>query len=184
EMLHPMMQSLVIDDEAEQSEGSNFAFLRADGGSVEDDARTMFATQWNTAPASGSGIAPRNPGETVAEIKLRLIQRVTEKLVRIFDPKQLMNEIMSLVIESTGADRGVLCLLDEQQRPVPIATHGLEVGEQVRLSRTVLKRVSDEQTGVLINQTESTSNIYRSLAEMKVQSTLCVPLWTGDKIIG
>jgi len=60
----------------------------------------------------------------------------------------------------------------------------LAEGEQVRLSRTVLKRVADERSGVLMNQGGSTTNIYRSLEEMRVNSTLCVPLWTGDKIIG
>ena len=38
-------------------------------------------------------LVPRRPGETLAEIKLRVIQRVGEKLVRIFDPKQLMDEM-------------------------------------------------------------------------------------------
>ncbi|HEY2881860.1 MAG TPA: adenylate/guanylate cyclase domain-containing protein [Pirellulales bacterium] len=186
EMLHPMMQSLVIDDESEEDSASNFSFLRADGGSVEHDVRTMmFATQLKPPSSTGSAISALKPGETVAEIKLRLIQRVGDKLVRIFDPKQLMDEIMSIVIESSGADRGVLCLMDDQQLPVPFASHGLGAGEQVRLSRTVLKRVFAERSGVLINQGGgSGSNIYRSLAEMKVHSTLCVPLWTGDKIIG
>jgi adenylate cyclase len=183
---NPFLQSLVIDDqpEPEQEAGSKFAFLRADGGSVEEEVRTMmFATQLQPPSSSGSAMLPKKPGETVAEIKLRLIQRVGDKLVRIFDPKQLMNEIMSIVIESTGADRGILCLLDEKNQPVPIATHGLEE-QAVRISRTVLKRVTEERSGVLINQTGSTANIYHSLAEMEVHSTMCVPLWTGDKIIG
>jgi adenylate cyclase len=182
---NPLLQSLVIDDKSEPEEqGSKFAFLRADGGSVEEEVRTMmFATQLQAPTASGSAMLAKKPGETVAEIKLRLIQRVGDKLVRIFDPKQLMDEIMSIVIESTGADRGLLCLLDEKNQPVPIATHGLEE-QAVRISRTVLKRVTEERSGVLINQAGSTSNIYHSLAEMQVHSTLCVPLWTGDKIIG
>jgi len=182
---NPLLQSLVIDDKLEPDEqGSKFAFLRADGGSVEEEVRTMmFATQLQPPTASGSELLPKRPGETVAEIKLRLIQRVGDKLVRIFDPKQLMEEIMSIVIESTGADRGLLCLLDEKNQPVPIAMRGLEE-QPVRISRTVLKRVTEERSGVLINQTGSTANIYHSLAEMQVHSTLCVPLWTGDKIIG
>jgi adenylate cyclase len=182
---NPFLQSLVIDEKPEAEEqSSKIAFLRADGGSVEEEVRTMmFATQLKPPPGSGSALSPQRPGETVAEIKLRLIQRVGDKLVRIFDPKQLMDEIMSIVIESTGADRGLLCLLDEKNVPVPIAMHGLEE-QAVRISRTVLKRVTEERSGVLINQTGSSANIYHSLAEMQVHSTLCVPLWTGDKIIG
>ena len=186
-VVNPFMQSLVIDDESEPEEGgSRFAFLRADGGSIEEDVQAMmFATQMRAPGSSGSALLPHKVGETLADVKLRMIQRISEKLVRIFDPNQLMNEIMTIVIESTGADRGVLCLLDEKQLPVPIAVHGLAEGEQVRISRTVLKRVSEERTGVLINQgSGSSSHIYQSLQEMRVQSTLCVPLWTGDKIIG
>jgi adenylate cyclase len=183
---NPLLQSLVIDDQSEPEEqGSKFAFLRADGGSVEEEVRTMmFATQLKPPSATGSEMMPKRPGETVAEIKLRLIQRVGDKLVRIFDPKQLMEEIMSIVIESTGADRGLLCLLDEKNQPVPIAMRGLEE-QAVRISRTVLKRVTEERSGVLINEAGGGSaNIYRSLAEMQVHSTMCVPLWTGDKIVG
>jgi adenylate cyclase len=182
---NPLLQSLVIDDKSETEEqGSKFAFLRADGGSVEEEVRTMlFTTQLQPPPGSGSAMFPKKPGETVAEIKLRLIQRIGDKLVRIFDPKQLMEEIMSIVIESTGADRGLLCLLDEKNQPVPIAMRGLEE-QAVRISRTVLKRVTEERSGVLINEAGSSSNIYRSLAEMQVHSTMCVPLWTGDRIIG
>jgi adenylate cyclase len=184
---HPMLHSVVIDDRNEpEMAGSQFAFLKVDGGSMEEDVRTMlYATQMKPPVGSGSAFLPRKPGETLAEIKLRLIQRVGEKLVRIFDPKQLMEEIMSMVIEQTGADRGVLCLLDEQNVPVPIAQRGMDDEETVRISRTVLHRVLDERTGVLINESGAGSgNIYRSLAEMRVHSTLCVPLWTGDKIIG
>jgi adenylate cyclase len=184
---HHMLHSVVIDDRNEVSEaGSQFAFLKVDGGSIEEDVRTMlFATQVQPPQGSGSAFLPRKPGETLAEIKLRLIQRVGEKLVRIFEPKQLMEEIMSMVIEQTGADRGVLCLLDDKNLPVPIAQHGMEDEETVRISRTVLRRVLDERSGVLINESGAgAANIYRSLAEMRVHSTLCVPLWTGDRIIG
>src|SRR5262249_46069258 len=103
-VINPFMQSLVIDDESETDEsGSRFAFLRADGGSIEEDVRTMmFATQMRPPSSSGSALLPHKVGETLADVKLRMIQRISEKLVRIFDPNQLMNEIMTIVIESTG----------------------------------------------------------------------------------
>ena len=101
---NPLLSSLVIDDEAEpDTGGSRFAFLRADGGSIEEDTRTMmFTTQLRPPGNSGSALLPHKVGETLADVKLRLIQRISEKLVRIFDPNQLMNEIMTIVIESTG----------------------------------------------------------------------------------
>jgi len=96
---------------------------------------------------------------------------------------------MSIVIDQAKADRGILCLLDDNRQPVPIATRGLGEDEQVRFSRSVLKKLLEERAGVVIGQSDlskSTSgeNMLRSLVEMRVYSTMCVPLWTGDNIIG
>ena len=81
----------------------------------------------------------------------------------------------------------MLCLLDDKQMPVPIAVRGLAEGEQVRISRTMLKR-RVRKAHRRVDQSGrfggSASRIYQSLQEMRVHSTLCVPLWTGDKIIG
>ena len=51
-VVNPLMQSLVIDDEAESDVGgSRFAFLRADAGSLDEDPRTMMFTTQLHAPA-------------------------------------------------------------------------------------------------------------------------------------
>ena len=120
----------------------------------------------------------------LAETKLRLVQRVSEKLVNIVDPQLLADEIMSIVVEQSGADRGLLCLLDDDSRPVPIAARGLGRDEEVRVSRTVLKRLLDERAGVVINPTTESADALGSLLAMHVLSTMCVPLWTGNKIVG
>jgi len=119
-----------------------------------------------------------------AEAKLRLIQQVSEKLVRVLDSKRLIDEIMSIVISQTKADRGFICLLDDNRQPIPIASHGLAPGEQMRVSRTVLRRLLDERTGVLIPQVAAGGDVMTSLQMMQVSSTLCAPLWIGDDIIG
>ena len=66
-VVNPFMQSLVIDDESEPDEGgSRFAFLRADGGSIEEDVRTMmFATQMRAPGSSGSALLPTQSGRNV-----------------------------------------------------------------------------------------------------------------------
>jgi adenylate cyclase len=176
-------RSLLIDDTPEEDSASHFEVRPVDPA-APTAAQTMLLTA--SARAAGKAEPPslkRRPNESLAEAKLRLIQGVSEKLVRIFDPKQLMDEILVIVLEQTGADRGLLCLLDDQRRPVPIAARGLAEGQQVRVSRTVLRTLLDRRSGVLI-QGGGSANILRSLEEMNVCSTLCVPLWTGDSIIG
>jgi adenylate cyclase len=128
-----------------------------------------------------------SPNETLAEKKLRLIQQVSERLTRIFEPEALLKEILAIVVRQTKADRGLLCLLDEERKPVPIAAHGMGDEDSVQISRTVLSRVLDGRQGVLIKQKADESGdgqTLRSLVEMKVHSTLCVPLWTADRITG
>jgi adenylate cyclase len=190
-----LLHSLVIDDSEEDPKiGSQFEFLRVDGRRPQRNTDTLVlkpdpSTGAPLVPGKSPVLVPQTRGESLAEVKLRLIQRVSEKLVRIFDPKQLMDEIMSIVIDQAKADRGILCLLDEHRQPVPIATRGLGEDEQVRFSRNVLQRLLDERAGVVIGQTGSTpagssERMLRSLVEMRVYSTMCVPLWTGDNIIG
>ena len=176
-------RSLLIEDEPEDENES-----RLEVRPIEPVPPIAAQTMQITASARAAGKADlptmrRRPNESLADAKLRLIQKVSEKLVRIFEPKQLLDEILAIVIEQTGADRGLLCLLDDQRRPVPIAAHGLAEGKQVRVSRTVLKTLLERRSGVLIQQA-NTGNILTSLEEMNVCSTLCVPLWTGDSIIG
>jgi adenylate cyclase len=145
----------------------------------------ILETDESTPAKSSQPVSARVQGEHLAETKLRLVQRVSEQLVRIFDPQQLLDAIMTIVVEQTGADRGLLCLLDEARQPVPIAARGISGDEKIRVSRTVLGRLLNGRTGVLINQSpDEESNAFKSLEEMAVQSTMCVPLWTGDNIVG
>ena len=187
-LVQPLMHSLMIDenDDDERGLGSSFEVLHVDDGKSPVVKHTVLldaAAPADQAANKSAGVV-RKPGESLAEAKLRLIQRVGEKLVRIFDPNQLIEEIMTIVLQQTRADRGILCLLDEQRNPVPIVARGLGEDEHLRVSRTVLRRLLDERSAVLINQTGSTEDALQSLAEMSVVSTMCVPLWTGEDIIG
>ncbi len=184
----PRLPSLVIDDLGSSSDvdpGMSFV-----GFAPMNAADRPLPYLGKSAPSDSVNektenlLAPANEraeGEHVAETKLRLVQQVSEKLVRIFEPQQLLDEIMTIVVQQTGADRGLLCLLDDKRQPVPIAARGIGGNQQVRVSRTVLGRLLNGRTGVLIN-TETSA--FQSLAEMQVQSTMCAPLWTGDRIVG
>jgi adenylate cyclase len=177
----PVLPSLQIDDSSDpQNEsGSRVEFVEVDSRSMPPGIQTtmILDTLGSAFGETDSSIQRRRKGETVAQAKLRIIQQVSEKLVHIFEPQKLMGEIMSIVINQTDADRGLLCLLDDERRPVPIAARGLDENSEVLISRTVLTHVLEERKGVIVNPTG-----IASLTD--VASTLCVPLWTGDTIIG
>ena len=162
---------------------SDMAVLNVDLGGHPATVQTMDLGEGDGETIR---VAPKSPqgAESAAEIKLELIQKVSEKLTRIFEPEALLKEILAIVIAQTGADRGLLCLLDENRNPVPIAAHGMHDEDSVRISRTVLSRVLNGRQGVLIQQKGGEGQALRSLAEMEVYCTLCVPLWTMDRITG
>ena len=143
--------------------------------------RSPAPPRW-PAPASGAAVAASTTRSgRLAERKLSLIQELSEKLVSIFEPAALMDEIVSIVVESSGADRGLLCLLDEHLQATPVAAQGFGPNTHKRISRSVLERVLDARSGVLICQEISPLD---SLVMMDVHSTICVPLWTAERIVG
>ncbi len=187
---HQLLNSFIIDDAADDAPRSEFRRPLADFDPA--DTRPQYLNRTYLVDADGRIPPPhkpperlkRRPGESLLEAKLRMIQRVGEMLVRIVEPKQLMEEILTIVIEQTGAERGILCLLDDNRQPVPIASRGLSEGDTVRVSRTVIRRVLEEGVGVLVDNNSSGSNLMQSLADIQVTSAMCVPLWTGEKIEG
>jgi adenylate cyclase len=143
-----------------------------------------------TAAVAGNRLQPGRPplprkptSDNLAEKKLQLIKLVNEKILQILDNNQLMEEILALVVQQTKADRGYLCLLDDSGAPVPIAAHGLRSNKEMHISRTVLRRLLDEKSGVLIKEVGE-GDAMQSLAALRVTSTIYVPLWTSNRIIG
>lgn len=181
---------LVIDESgASLGDDSAMAFVDVEPDTSSQVHATPSVPQKRTIVVGQEGplrtVSQPAEAEHVAETKLRLVQRVSEQLVRIFEPQQLLNEIMTIVVEQTGADRGLLCLLNDTGQPIPIAARGIRPDQEVRVSRTVLGRLLNGRSGVLINPSpDEDSNVFQSLEDMQVHSTMCTPLWTGDRIVG
>ncbi len=176
-------------------ESTNAPPLHIDEPSIEEAASGVFVRSVTVDDPSSSSWRVRRTGTDTAQIdrdtraslaesKLALIQLVSEQLVHVVDSADPMDEIMRIVVEQVGADRGFLCLLDSQGRPKPISYQGFGPGEEVRMSRTILQRVLSERSGVLLKNTNAPDAILESLADKRVTSALCAPLWIGDKIIG
>ena len=177
----------IAEEEPDRRGDSRIDYVLVDSGSSKGSSRLTLETLMLDADVSlDQEIDEPATAEdqTLAERKLLLIQTVSEKLVRALDPNELAGEIMEIVIEQTRADRGLLCLLDQNRLPVPIAAHGFEDDHEVRVSQKVLKRLLDERHGLVINRSRETESSLQSLDNMQVSSTLCVPLWMGQSIHG
>ncbi|MDZ4780864.1 MAG: adenylate/guanylate cyclase domain-containing protein [Planctomycetia bacterium] len=183
----PEFSLLIDEEEIADALGSSVVHTRRvdeEAAQSLDLTRIVQSLKDHRRPAAAGAKSESLDPLALAEAKLLTLQRVSEKLVHAVDGQRLNEEILQIVLEQTRADRGVLCLLNAEGKPVPIVAHGLQPGESVRISRTVLKRLLDERCGLLISPDTSSAGAYATLDQMGVTSAMCVPLWTGEEIIG
>ncbi len=135
----------------------------------------------STSKDSRVSVAPR---ESLEERKLRLIREVGEALLNLSETTAVAQEILRILTTETKADRGFLCQFREDGSHYPLASFGVHEGESIRFSRTVISKMMEEKSGVLIRQTTPSAVEISSLKVMNVQATLCVPLWTRKQIMG
>lgn len=123
--------------------------------------------------------------ETLEEKKLRLIRSVGEAVIDMTELEEVAKEILEILVDEINADRAFLCLFSEDNKHgLPIASVGVSAGEKVVFSRTVCREMLENRAGVLIQKGDDGSAVSASLAAMEVSSTICVPLWTKDRIMG
>jgi adenylate cyclase len=122
--------------------------------------------------------------ESVEEQKLRLIATLGEAMIDLADWTAVAAEILGIINRELRADRGFVCVFQEDGTFLPLASHGVKPEEPVRFSRTVLERMRREKAGILLRQTGAEAVDIASLKAMNVQSTVCVPLWARNRIMG
>lgn len=123
--------------------------------------------------------------ESLGERKLRLIRAVGEAVIDVTELSAVAQRILQILVDEIRADRAYLCLFsDGAVHGLPIATIGVNPGEKIVLSRAVCKEMLDNRAGVLIQRGDDDAPVSASLDAMAVNSTICVPLWTKDRIMG
>ncbi|KAF0163349.1 MAG: adenylate cyclase, partial [Caulobacteraceae bacterium] len=83
--------------------------------------------------------------------KLRASYELTRAIAGELDVNRLLEKILTTAFELLSADRGVVLLLDDNQRPQPrcVRTKRPGVGEEVALSSTIIGEVLRDRSAVL-----------------------------------
>lgn len=122
--------------------------------------------------------------ESVDEQKLRLIGTLGEAVIDVAEWSAVAATMLGIINREVKADRAFLCLFQDDETYLPLASIGVVPQQPVRFSRTVLDRMRRERAGVLIRKAGEQGAEIGSLKAMNVQSTLCVPLWARNQIMG
>lgn len=133
----------------------------------------------------GESIQRKSISESQEEKKLRLIRAVGEAVIDMTELKEVAERILQILVDEISPDRAFLCLFsDSGVQGLPLASYGVREGEKITFSRTVCREMLDNSAGVLIEKGNDGAAVSASLAQMEISSTICVPLWTKDRIMG
>ncbi len=123
------------------------------------------------------------------EDQLREILKLGQDIVTIRENKDLVQKIISTVNRLSGAERGAIFLLDEQdqhQEPVLRASKNLTKEQthdpEFESSLVLIKKVA--ATGKPIISGNSSGNINENVPNDSIRSRICVPMLLRSKVVG
>lgn len=150
------------------------ATLGVDFATGDDDAATIMG---RAAQSTGFGRLDVRP-----EAKLKAVLEISRSLAGSTDLDGLLPKILDTLFNVfPHADRG--CILFEEPgttRMIPKAMKHRRAGEDetVKLSRTILKTVIEQKTGILSADAASDSRFEasESISNLTIRSMMCVPM--------
>ena len=113
---------------------------------------------------------------------LNTLLKIANGIGRIRDREALEWQLLGMVFDVVPADRGAILQIGDEDDNFESAIawdRVLGPREPVRVSRTIVQRVLREKAGLMVSDVSSDSSVsgVTTLAQAKVRSLLCVPLF-------
>jgi len=110
-------------------------------------------------------------------------------LISHYPLEELVELVMNLIFEAVVAERGALLLRsrDDEESDLRIAAQrGYGEGEEVQISRTIIKEVLENRKAVLMldARTDERFDQAQSILLQGIRSIICAPLWNNREVIG
>lgn len=114
-------------------------------------------------------------------LNLSVMYRATQAISHVLDTDTLLPQILELVFESIGADRGAVLLKDETGKLVPKAVlwHGqADPDEKLTISRTIVDHVLNQGQGVITSDAPGDKRFgpAQSIVDYGIREAICVPI--------
>jgi signal transduction histidine kinase len=122
-------------------------------------------------------------------LNLSVIYRATQAITNILDIDTLSPQILELVFESIGADRGAILLKDESGQLVPKAVRwrdGAQPDERMAISQTIVDYVLEQGEGVITTDapTDQRFSPAQSIVDYQIREAICVPIQGRHTTLG
>jgi signal transduction histidine kinase/pSer/pThr/pTyr-binding forkhead associated (FHA) protein len=147
-------------------------------------------------PASMTSHALEVPGTAADWLKIRLanlsvMYQATQAISHILDQDALLSQVLQLVFESIGADRGAILLADEENGgnlvPKAVRWRGeAEPEERLTISRTIVEHVHKEGQGVISTDAPADARFApsQSIMDYLIREAICVPIQGRHTTLG
>jgi Nif-specific regulatory protein len=116
--------------------------------------------------------------------RFEVLARIGRIFNEIYNPQEILNRIIDLALEITGAERGFVMLYEKELLKVKVARNiNPEDKQEKNISQTIISQVVKEGKPVLISSTERNQTFKRtkSMIEYRIKAILCVPLKQREK---
>ncbi len=122
-------------------------------------------------------------------MNLSVMYRATLAISNILDIDALSPQILELVFESIGADRGAILLREEGGRLVPKAVRwheGAHPDERLSISQTIVDHVLEQGEGVITTDapTDKRFGPSKSIVNYQIREAICVPIQGRHTTLG
>lgn len=182
------------------------AMLFNEGGAVpERDLTARVDLLSKASPEDRSAIIksiPAADGSRVFEgsgsagewLKVRLanlavLYQATQAITHVADVDDLLPQILQLVFDSIGADRGAILLADEagDLKPKAVLWKGeIDPDERMAISRTIVDHVRERGEGVITSDASGDKRFgpSQSIVDYAIREAMCVPIQGRHTTLG
>lgn len=160
---------------------------------IFQDAQTetigsRYVVQDRLSKTESTSVVGRQEKFQLSQQRLEMLSGLTERIVRLRDQTELLNEVMSICFETLRFERGLIALKNQPGQPVfePIVRNLREDETgQFAISRSILRRAMEEGERTIINDAATEiADPTVSMATHNIRSAMCVPMEYNDEILG
>lgn len=123
---------------------------------------------------------------------LYVLYEISRQLTAIPDHNELFRQVMDLIFKVIDADYGFLILVDPESSEefVPVVVKFRDEAalpeSRPKASRTLIRKVIKDRVALLTSDAQADSRFVatESLIHQRIRSSICVPLWKDERILG
>jgi adenylate cyclase len=143
------------------------------------------------APLSSGGVTGEAGDQAYVDRMFGFLTRLARVLIVADSVDQVLARVLDIAFEAFPVDRGFILLGDEAGELVCELARvkdrvQFRPSEEVPVSRTMLQAVMRERVALVTFDAQSDQRLSggESIRLHQIRSAMCVPLWSGDRIIG